>query len=164
MPIPDPEHYFDQAEKLTRAVGAPRQADLRRAISAAYYGVFHAVATAAADRWWKQRREPEYAFAYRQIDHGRLKSICNAMRAPLGKEYGRLAGKVFGPELKRFAALVVQLQESRHEADYDPIAKFYAFKVGAAVTNARNATSLFWQAPADERLTFLTLLMFKSRT
>src|SRR5215216_7618181 len=42
--ILNPEHLFDQAEKLILSppAGRPRQVDIRRAISAAYYGVFHA--------------------------------------------------------------------------------------------------------------------------
>jgi hypothetical protein len=51
MPVLNPDHLFDQAERLvaTTAGGAPRQADLRRAVSSVYYGLFHAILTAAAD-------------------------------------------------------------------------------------------------------------------
>ena len=49
----NPDHLLDQAERLTTAPGSgpPRQADLRRAISTAYYAVFHAIATDAADQF-----------------------------------------------------------------------------------------------------------------
>src|SRR5262249_25719796 len=49
--ILDPEHLFDQADRLVAPppAGPPRQADVRRAISAAYYAVFHGTLAAVAD-------------------------------------------------------------------------------------------------------------------
>jgi hypothetical protein len=48
--ILNPEHLFDQADALILGgIGRPRQTDIRRAISASYYGLFHALVTAAAD-------------------------------------------------------------------------------------------------------------------
>jgi hypothetical protein len=40
----DPDHLLKQAQRLARPPrpGAPRQADLRRAVSSAYYAIFHA--------------------------------------------------------------------------------------------------------------------------
>jgi hypothetical protein len=39
----NPSHLFEQANKLVAIqVGPPRQVDIRRAISAAYYATFHA--------------------------------------------------------------------------------------------------------------------------
>ena len=51
MPVPNPDHLLDQADRLitSQGRGAPRQADLRRAISTAYYSVFHAIVTNATD-------------------------------------------------------------------------------------------------------------------
>jgi hypothetical protein len=46
MPPLDPEELLEQARRLA---AEPTQADLRRAISAAYYGLFHFFLTAAAD-------------------------------------------------------------------------------------------------------------------
>ena len=48
----NPDHFFEQADTLMAPpAGAPRQVDLRRAISNAYYGVFHAILAAAADEY-----------------------------------------------------------------------------------------------------------------
>ena len=51
MPILNAEHLLDQAARLivSPQPGPPRQVDIRRSISAAYYGLFHALLTAAAD-------------------------------------------------------------------------------------------------------------------
>jgi uncharacterized protein (UPF0332 family) len=79
--IPKPEHFFEQAEKLISTPvggGALRQVDIRRAISAAYYGLFHATMAAAADLvvGANKRSGNHYALAYRKTDHGVLKGLC----------------------------------------------------------------------------------------
>jgi hypothetical protein len=51
--ILNPEHLLEQAERLIEPppAGPPRQVDIRRAISSAYYAVFHATLAAAARRF-----------------------------------------------------------------------------------------------------------------
>jgi len=53
MTIPNVEHLLDQANRLIAPAGrgAARQVDLRRAISNAYYAVFHGLLAAAADEF-----------------------------------------------------------------------------------------------------------------
>lgn len=95
MPILSPEHLLDQADRLiVPPAGAPRQADLRRAISNAYYSLFHAVATAAADDFVgrTKRSSPRYALVYRSIDHGSLRKLCeDAVKSTLPSKYSRYA-------------------------------------------------------------------------
>lgn len=80
MAVINPDHLLDQARVLARvpAAGAPRQADLRRAISSCYYAVFHHTLTAAADMFVgnTNRSSPEYALAYRAIGHKALRDLC----------------------------------------------------------------------------------------
>lgn len=91
MGLLNPDHLLDQADRLTRApdVGAPRQADLRRAISSAYYAVFHALVTEATDNvvGKTQRHTPLYALVYRSIDHRALRRTCEE----IAKEAARTA-------------------------------------------------------------------------
>lgn len=79
MAILNPDHLFDLAEKLIVAspAGAPRQVDLRRAISSAYYGVFHATLISAADHFVgaTKRTTTEYALVYRSINHRSLRTL-----------------------------------------------------------------------------------------
>ena len=51
MSVPDPDHLLDQADRLIASTGGgtARQVDLRRAISNAYYALFHAVTAQAVD-------------------------------------------------------------------------------------------------------------------
>jgi hypothetical protein len=76
MPIPNSDHLLDQATRLIAptASGVPRQADLRRAISTAYYGLFHAVCAAAADEFvgTGQRTSGRYSLVYRRVEHVRF--------------------------------------------------------------------------------------------
>lgn len=171
MAILNPEHLFDLAARLVAPTGggAPRQVDLRRAVSTAYYGLFHAVATAAADRWAgagpQQRKSKEYSLAYRHVDHSRLKRLCEAAaKGQLSGDFGIFARHSFGGELRRFALTVAELQERRHAADYDPFSNVRVSHARLAVTNAREAADRFWyQIAEDEKLTFLSLLMFRPR-
>src|SRR6202050_2021584 len=51
--------------------GKPRQADLRRAVSAAYYAIFHLLTTEAAQNWKHPSQRNRFA---RMFDHGRMKT------------------------------------------------------------------------------------------
>jgi hypothetical protein len=49
----------------------PKQVDLRRAVSAAYYGLFHLLTTEAAQNWKHESQRDRFA---RMFDHGRMKT------------------------------------------------------------------------------------------
>lgn len=127
MTIPSPEHLLDQADRLIALSpsGAPRQVDLRRAVPSAYYAVFHAVLIAAADEFIgrARRHETAYGLAYRRVDHAMLRDLCNEMQkstlSPRYKRHEPTNG--FGANLKAFAMSLVELQQRRHAADYDPM-------------------------------------------
>jgi hypothetical protein len=168
VPILNPEHLFDQADELAaREIGRPRQADIRRAVSTSYYGLFHAVMAAAADLVVGQsnRTQPRYGLVYRSIDHQRLRELCNDVRKQtLPEKYGRYAPPGgFGADIKAFATAVVGLQEQRHTADYDPMVQMQRSDAILLTGTAREALSRFQNANADERTTFLTLLLFEPR-
>jgi uncharacterized protein (UPF0332 family) len=127
MSVPNTEHLLEQADRLiaNESRGAPRQIDLRRAISNAYYAVFHAIAAYTADTivGRKYRSTPRYALAYRNVEHRTLRSLCDEV--PKNKRTAKYLQYVpddgFGSDIVAFAAAVVELQEKRHLADYDPL-------------------------------------------
>ena len=82
MPPPLPDHLFDQADHLTSGVPS-RPTDLRRAISNAYYGLFHFAITAAADMVLGAANQAtaRYALVYRSVDHAHLRNLCDQVRA-----------------------------------------------------------------------------------
>ena len=166
--ILNPDHLLDQADRLIASTaGAPRQVDLRRAISAAYYGVFHIIATAVADQFAGagRRTTPEYALAYRRIDHRMLRALCTEITA------GRLSSKYkqfvpadeFSNDLKTIAIAVVELQDKRQDSDYNPLISVKASDAKALIATARDAAARFGRLSRDERRTFLCLLVFQPR-
>jgi hypothetical protein len=82
----------------------------RRAVSTAYYAVFHALARLCADYLTRSaaRSSDEYERVYRALEHGPLKQAF--LRAPL-KDNQRLS---------EIGVSVVRLQAERFRADYLP--------------------------------------------
>lgn len=145
-------------------VGAPRQADLKRAISTAYYAVFHAVLTEASDEFVgkTQRQSPRYALVYRSVGHGQLKSLCVdiSKRTPPTKYRPYIPPGGFGPDVQAFATALADLQEKRHTADYDPLARFSRADALFAASTARNAVARLASAGGQKKKAFLTLVAF----
>lgn len=171
MTIPNPDHFFEQAARLVEssARGAPRQVDIRRAISAAYYGVFHFLSQKAADQFVgstpQQRASAVYALVYRGIDHRTLRELCeDVQKTTLPNKLKTYAARGdFDQTLKDFARSVVELQEKRHGADYDPSLKFKSSDVNLLIATARTAIQRFAAAPSDHQRAFLALLLFRRR-
>lgn len=86
---------------------------LRRAISTAYYAVFHALARMCADALVgdveADRPNKAWVEVYRGLDHGKCKNACAGAK-----------NVAFPQELRDFADAFGQLQSIRHQADYDP--------------------------------------------
>lgn len=169
MARPNPDHLFEQAEKLIApsSAGPPRQVDLRRAISAAYYGLFHFCLAAAADEFVgvTQRATSRYTLVYRSIDHKTLKDLCAEAKKPTPPAkylpYFPIGG--LGSNIQAFATAAIELQEKRHLADYHPQPRFKTSDAKLAVSTARSAVRRFEAADEQHRKAFLTLLICPSR-
>jgi len=169
MTVLSPDHLLQQAERLAARppAGVSRQVDLRRAISSAYYGLFHFTLTCLADEFVgvMQRATSRYALVYRSVDHRVLKDLCLEIQRPTPSRkfvpYFPAGG--FGPELGSFAASAFELYEKRNRADYDPGPRFRSLDAQLAITTARDALERFGQAKLDIRRVFLTLLLCPPR-
>jgi uncharacterized protein (UPF0332 family) len=164
----NPEHLFEQAESLiTLQTGRPRQADVRRAISTAYYGLFHAVVMAAVDIYvGKTNRDTgRYGLAYRTVDHSWLRDLCKEVQKPTltnrFKPYAPSDG--FGANIVALAIAVCELQQKRHAADYDVMIKVNRSDAAFAIRAARAALVRFSESSDDKRIAFLSLLLFQPR-
>ena len=160
MTIPNPEHLLEQPERLA----GPRQADIRRAISSAYYALFHAASANAADAvaGVSNRQSRRYALIYRSITHASLLKLCEAIArgSPSLEPDGG-----FSLHFKRFADALADLQRKRHTADYDPLARFNRTDALVTISGARTAFAQFKAVAEEERLFFGSLLLFsRSRT
>jgi hypothetical protein len=167
--ILNPEHLFEQAEKLIipPPAGPPRQVDIRRAISAAYYGVFHATLAAAADQFIgkTKRTDSQYGLDYRSVDHKWFRDLCDDLRkqTPPMRYNRHLPNNGFGENIVAFAAAVVELQEKRMVADYDPMIRVKTSDALLAIKTARAAVRRFSRASSARRNAFLGLLLFPPR-
>lgn len=169
MAVLNSDHLLEQALRLVQppVAGPPRQVDVRRAIPAAYYAVFHHLLTAVADAYVgrTKRNSTEYSLVYRSVDHGVLRQLCReAVKANMPEKYRRHLPRIgLGPNIQAFAETFIELQDSRHQADYDPFGRLKTSDVKAAVAAAYTAIARFDRASAARRKAFLTLLLFSPR-
>jgi hypothetical protein len=144
------------AHDLSRRTGRrPREAFMRRAVSTAYYAMFHALARLCADQLVGgiHAKTAAWARVYRALDHKPAKTILRSVEA---------AG--LASEIVAFGEAFALLQERRHQADYDPAPFRYYFNQTAALINlAETAIHGLNSLGADERRALATLLLFKQR-
>jgi uncharacterized protein (UPF0332 family) len=144
------------ARKLANASPRkPRQAELRRAISTAYYALFHAMAKDAADMLvgvGADRPDKAWSHTYRALQHGEAKSACEAAR-----------GLNFPPDIKLVADAFIKLQQHRHEADYDPEFRVARIVALDAVELAEDAIRRLKAVPRRDRKAFAVQLLLKKR-
>lgn len=160
---PDPEDLLRQADSLVGSI-APTQADLRRAISAAYYAVFHACLTASADMvcGTTSRSTAAYSLVYRSTDHARLRNLCDQLRKANPQGVAIIPAGGFGM-IADFAGVTVNLFEQRIRADYDPSVDFTANEAKLAISEARQAIAWFRSCGEEQQKSFLTMLLFRQR-
>lgn len=159
----NPLHLLEQAERLAQAPanGAPRQADKRRAVSAAYYAMFHAVAQLVGSTLVgaAHQSQPRYVVLYRSVAHGQVKIILQELLKPAPsaawRSYFPAGG--FGADLRAFAAILLNLLRKRHLADYDPSYRLSAAEALESVSEARRGLERLRAAPAGEQALLATL-------
>ena len=120
---------LEQAQHLARREPKrPRQASLRRAVSAAYYSLFHLLTDEACRFLVSGSANNRDALRHalrRSFGHGDMKKLSIAFRGGTAPREWRHAGiGAIPPDLRVVAESFVDLQEARHEADYD-MAKVY---------------------------------------
>ena len=146
---------LDAAEALV-AAGPRSSAFRRRAVSTAYYAVFHALAKACADRFLPiDRNAREYERVYRALDHGPLKSAAERERNDLLK--GR-------QQILDLLDLVVLLQGERERADYLPPVKnvFSYDRATELIGQARLAVETIEALSDMDRDALAVCLIFKA--
>jgi hypothetical protein len=138
---------------------------LRRALSTAYYALFHFLIREAVRQVGPNLSENNYNRAYRWFDHGAMYRVARAfsqdiVRIPNSKD---VLIQKNNSGIKFIAQHFADLQESRHLADYDPGAIFIRADV-LAMTDRVATAFLVWPAikNSPEANTFLlSLLMWE---
>jgi hypothetical protein len=134
--------------------GRPKQVSLRRAVSTAYYAVFHALAALCAEELvgWSRPWE-HFAPIYRSLEHAAAKKLFHRNGATYGRE-GAVIGNTF-----------ILLQERRHTADYDPLPfPFGRSETLELIEQARQAIQTIRALPSERRMLLAVNLIAKQRS
>ena len=145
----------------------PRQANLRRAVSSAYYALFHLIVGAGGYEMAPANPPGLKLHVQRAFEHGAMKAVCRKFIAkdyqlPLGM--GNLIAQPVEPQLIAVAKTFVELQEARHQADYDLTTSFARDDVSKLIDSVEVAFRE-WQATdgAPNRSVFVAAMMFQKR-
>lgn len=130
VPI-DPWKLIGHAEDLAAhqpGPGRPRPVWLRRAVSAAYYASFHQIALYTAWHLLAGGTRTERLQLCRSIGHRQIRDVCDWVDAsnPVGRTHSRAIVEALrrNKRLREVCNAFGQLQEARHQADYDHQASF----------------------------------------
>jgi hypothetical protein len=133
---------------------------LRRAVSAAYYAVFHLLIFEATGHWDSSGLRSTLGRAY---DHGLMKATSNRILDSREFPYTNQTPQVV-TNLREIAQGFSQLQEDRHFADYNLTRPL---DPGDALRQVKAAEQIFLTLPAikTEQIVqeYLTLLLVKKR-
>ncbi len=143
---------LDQASHLaTRETKKPKQASLRRAVSAAYYALFHLLVADGAKRLSPTEPAGLDLLIQRAFNHGEMRNVCKSFadghRAIIrnsqpGQPPPATRKLIALPlDLPLFAVIqaFIDLQEARNEADYNLDKQWNRLDVLNRVQTARQA-------------------------
>ena len=138
--------------------GRPPETNLRRAISTAYYALFHHLAENCADMVvggsGARRSRDAWQQVYRALDHSTARRRCREQSAM----------SRFPSEIRNFGDVFVQLQELRQSADYDPhVAVPSRKEVSRQIDNSEDAIRQFPNAPIVDRRSFAVHVLMSAR-
>src|SRR5262249_2293365 len=108
------------ARDIAKLPAERRQANLRRAVSTAYYALFHLLVSEATLNWARPELRPMLG---RLFDHGQIYSASNAKKAALNRYFK--GSPPSGPErtiaehLRTVCDTFVQAYQRRIDADYN---------------------------------------------
>jgi hypothetical protein len=148
-----PDDLLEQAKHLAkREPRKPKQASLRRAISTAYYALFHLLISEATLNWRRAEQRPLLA---RFFEHGRMRVASDRQRSQcnlyINSNPSPLPGRGLecALNLKRVADTFVEAQRRRHSADYDSATLWTRTEVLTQVELVEGAFQS-WRAIRDE--------------
>lgn len=142
------QQAYDLAEKEPVD---PKQASLRRAVSTAYYALFHLLVDEAVGKWAVERQRSVLA---RTFEHGRMKGSCDDVLKRVK------SGANLPPELNTVAQNFIQLQQHRHTADYDNSKQWSRTDVMNVLTLATEAFSAWVAISAQDAAQDFLLQLF----
>lgn len=157
------EQLLQQADKLA---DEPLRANLRRAVSTAYYALFHFLIRKATRSLCPEAADlTRRQLMARAFDHGTMKSasLPFAGRGPFLKPVGALFPQLqVPPALREVAKIFIELQEARHWADYDLSRRMSRVDARQHIAAAHRAIETLWpecEGTEAANVYLLTLLL-----
>jgi uncharacterized protein (UPF0332 family) len=160
------EDLLEQAQHLARRERQrPRQASLRRAVSTAYYALFHLLISETTKNW---KRRAERNTLARMFEHAQMSRVCAGKRDQLNTFFN--THPPAGPEvevskhLQFVARTFVQMLQDRQTADYDNSTSWTRTDALAAVKLVKTAFEswrVIGKEPAAQN--FLVTLLLRER-
>ena len=142
---------------LTSADAPEHQERLRRAVSTAYYAMFHSLANSNANILVGDAPSDNNTAAwnrtYRALDHGTARSRF--------RNTEHMAS--FPREVREFADTFIDLQSERHTADYNPSPTFTVSGALRTIDQARQAILRFAGTSLEIRRNLATYILFGNR-
>lgn len=147
----------------------PKQANLRRAISAAYYALFHfLVDQSCRNIMGTQHSQAAYRHVLaRAFAHSGMRAACESYAGGTLKQNaqkGLPASFTIPDEIMSIADTFVALQEKRHSADYDLSERFSRSEVLADVREVETAIRQFNNLPSSNEKTFFLACLWAWKT
>ncbi len=156
------------ARLLAGSASDPSDAQLRRAVSTAYYAVFHKILRLAAVRFvgGTQSHTAAYRLLYRGFDHSRVNEVCEGIDKPLMNKAFRdsLGRAAVSPGMRDFASAFRFLRDERQRADYDPAYRLKPIPVNEVIQLAETAMAALDTVVPEELADVLAMMMVKSRS
>jgi len=161
-------HAHDLVFKPSGDLGRdPTEIELRRALSSAYYGLFHCLTTAGSMPFFSGGEAIRFQAA-RAFNHAAMRKVCDSyVRSPLrpfAPPLEHLSPRAPDRRLIGVAVAFGQLQDDRHAADYDLSAAIEFDYVAQLVRLAQQAVAQFHEVQAlPETTVFLIALLLADR-
>ena len=134
------------------------QTHLKRAVSTAYYAMFHAICASAAELLAGGVGEPAesaaWLQAYRGPEHTHVRNQCRNTRlmAP------------FPIEIREFARIFVENQGHRNQADYNPLSNITPYDAERIINRTEYAINQLSSIPGNIRRAFAVTILLRNRS
>lgn len=155
-----PDDLIEQAQRLAALdPRRPKQASLRRAVSAAYYALFHEIIDRAVSAVLSGADATGLIGdrLRRVVDHGAVLRAAKWFAGPpasmppaiQGMRYAGAVSPPTDPRLIVVCRLFADLQDDRHRADYDLSAPFSRAEAERRIVQARSAITILRTLPSS---------------
>ncbi len=143
----------------------PNQADLRRAVSAAYYALFHRLIADAVQTIGPRRPTHLPARIARAFSHSEMKQVCRSIsERRVSLVLRGLQPSGFSPAVIAVVRYFAELQDERQRTDYDLLAVYTRVEALEIVDAAEKAFREWEEVrEQDEANVFLSALLFAGR-